>query len=284
MNKKMRYFLVFLISIVILTTATIFLLRFTKASVGTEISEGLLGYWPLDEGVGNTTADASGNGNEGIVNGYPDWVQGKFGMTLSFDGIDDYVYVGNDPSLDHGTGDFTISAWVKTTYAELDEDPTIFGKGGDSEGGIRYCLLIHETYNSIRLVLDNDKAKYWPEGLIGVTDDQWHHIVGMRDGTFLRIFVDGVQDPGAVEQTDSTAHTEFTIPADYDLTGTSLYGAYIGVIHSHAKGHLQKYFNGLIDDVAIWNRALSTDEVSHLYNNGEGNPVILQDTPMAKED
>jgi hypothetical protein len=80
------------------------------------------------------------------------------------------------------------------------------------------------------------------------------------------------------------ANTNFTIPADYDLAGTSLYGAYIGVIHSHAKGHLQKFFNGLIDDVAVWDRALTMEEISPLYNNGEGTPVVLRDSPIAKED
>jgi hypothetical protein len=283
MDKKLRFLRVLPIFILILTAAAISCFRPTKTAISADISDGLLGYWPLDEVTDKATIDASGNGNDGFVNGYPELVQGKFGMTMSFDGVDDFVYVGNDPGFDHGTGDFTISAWIKTTYVELDEDPTIFGKGGDSEGGIRYCLLIHETHNSIRLVLDNDKAKYWPEGQIPVTDDQWHHIIGMRDGTILRIFVDGVQDSG-VMQTDTMANTDFTIPADYDIGATSQYGAFIGVIHSHAKGHLQKFFKGLIDDVAVWNRALSEEEVRHLYNKGEGNPVILQDPRKEKQE
>jgi hypothetical protein len=274
MSKKMRNMLVFLIVVLCLITVTIFMVGCKTATVRADISKGLLGYWPLDEGAGEATVDASGNGNEGIIKGAPNWVQGKFGKTLSFDGVDDCVYVGNNPDLDHGKGDFTISAWIKTTYAELDEDPTIFGKGGDSEGGIRYCLMLHETHNGIRFVLDNDIEKYWPEGQVVVTDDQWHHVVGMRDGTYLRIYVDGVQDTSEFASNLNTEFNTFTIPADYDLGGTSQYGAYIGVIHSHAKGHLQKFFNGLIDDVAVWNRALSTDEVSHLYNNGEGNPVV----------
>lgn len=76
----------------------------------------------FDEGSGTTTHDSSGNGNDGTLyngtevcsGGYcPTWLDGKFGKALQFDGIGDYVEVGNKPSLNFGLGNFTMEAWVK---------------------------------------------------------------------------------------------------------------------------------------------------------------------------
>ncbi|MHC4494231.1 MAG: hypothetical protein ACYSYM_00240 [Planctomycetota bacterium] len=108
----------------------VLVLALATTSVGQDIAEGLVGYWPLDEGGGTTTADASGNGNDGTLNA-PKWDAGKFGSALNFDGVDDYVDLGNPPILDFGTGDFTVSAWVKTT---VPAGETVYGNGGDNSG------------------------------------------------------------------------------------------------------------------------------------------------------
>ena len=103
----------------------VLVLGLTTTVANADIADGLVAYWPLDEGGGTTTADASGNGNDGTLN-LPGWDSGKFGGALNFDGVDDYVDCGNPSILDFGTGDFTISAWIKTT-APAGE--TIFGNG-----------------------------------------------------------------------------------------------------------------------------------------------------------
>ncbi len=59
----------------------------------------LVGYWKFDEGSGNTAYDLSNYTNDGTINGDPKWVAGKIGAALEFDGSDDYVDCGNDPSL-----------------------------------------------------------------------------------------------------------------------------------------------------------------------------------------
>ncbi|MHC4227031.1 MAG: LamG-like jellyroll fold domain-containing protein, partial [Planctomycetota bacterium] len=64
------------------------------------------------------------------------------------------------------------------------------------------------------LLLDDDSNKHDPGGSIPVTDGQWHNIVGIRKGNTLRLYVDGVEDPGV------TSHGESTLPANYDLSGT----------------------------------------------------------------
>ncbi|MCH8219568.1 MAG: hypothetical protein IH892_22680, partial [Planctomycetes bacterium] len=251
----------------------VFLLGLTAGSAQADTTDGLLGYWPLNEGAGTTSADVSGNGSEGTLNGDPGWVPGKFGNALEFDGSDDYVDCGNSPILDLGAGDFTISAWVKTSARGGE---TIFAKGGDDGGGIRYRLYI-EGNPGVKILVDDNSTKYDPEGNIPVEDGQWHHLVGMRDGTALRVFIDGIEDEGV------TAHGESTIPDNYDISGTSQYGAYIGAVTTNSTGSLYKFYSGLIDDVAIWNRALTLDEIGFLWNNGDGNPAGGSDPEKASE-
>ncbi len=77
MSKKLIYLICFVLVLGLATTVA-----------GQDIAEGLVAYWPLDEGTGTTTVDASGTGNEGTLK-LPVWDSGKFGGALSFDGVDD---------------------------------------------------------------------------------------------------------------------------------------------------------------------------------------------------
>jgi len=251
----------------------ILVLGLTTTSAGQDIVDGLVAYWPLDEGVGTEAADLSGNGSDGTLNGGPEWVEGKFGGALDFDGNDDYVDCGNPPILNFGTNDFTISAWIKVSV-NPGGDTRIFSNGGDGGGGIRYVLYIRDDDDGdIKILVDDDGSgdygKNDPDSDGGLYNSGgWHHIVGMRrDGTDLRVYIDGVEDMHA------TNHGDATIPADYDLSGTSQRNAYIGTLADADDGDLGDFFLGLIDDVAVWNRGLTSEEVSYLWNGGTGNPI-----------
>jgi hypothetical protein len=132
----------------------------------------------------------------------------------------------------------------------------------DTSANDRLAYSHHNTDfdNYIHPVLDDDIDKFDPLGEIPVIDGQWHHVVMMRrDGTSLRVYVDGVEDMGV------TNHAESTIPDTYDLSGTSKFNAYIGAITdaSDATGAtLEKLFAGTIDDVRIYDLALSEAEVA----------------------
>ncbi|MHC4500734.1 MAG: LamG-like jellyroll fold domain-containing protein, partial [Planctomycetota bacterium] len=138
-------------------------------------AQGPVAHWQLDEGAGTIAADSSGNGLDGTLMGDPQWVAGIIGGALEFDGVDDYVDCGNPSILDFGTGDFAISAWIKTTDAGGE---TVFAKGGDQSGGIRYRLFVETT--AVKILVDDDINKHDPQGDIPVLDGQWHHLVGMR--------------------------------------------------------------------------------------------------------
>jgi hypothetical protein len=74
---------------------------------------GLVGYWQFDEGSGTSGSDSSGQGNTGNLINTPTWIAGVSGNALSFNGTNQYVNIPDDNTLDFGTIDFTIAAWIK---------------------------------------------------------------------------------------------------------------------------------------------------------------------------
>jgi len=217
------------------------------------IRSGPVAQWALDDGAGAIAADSSGNGNDGVITGEPLWVTGIVGGALELDGVDDYVDCGNPAALDFGAGDFTISAWIQLTTAER---ATVYAKGGDNGGGIRYTLAMGEANdNKMTLTTDDDSDKMQTKGDTVVNDGEWHHVVGMREGNTGFVYVDGVLD-GSLE-----------LPEGYDLSGSSQHNALIGAITDHRDptgATLEKLFMGTIDEVAVYDRALSDAEVAAL--------------------
>jgi hypothetical protein len=174
-------------------------------------------------------------------------------MALTLDGVDDLVDLGNPSILDFGTGDFTVSGWINMTAIERG---TVYAKGADNSGGVRYTLAMGEANdNKMTLTTDDDSTKRQALGGTVVNDGAWHHVVGMRKGNMSLVYVDGVFD-GSID-----------LPEGYDLSGSSQANALIGAItdaRDATGATLEKFFAGLIDDVQIYRRALSDDEVAKL--------------------
>jgi hypothetical protein len=210
--------------------------------------------WAFDNNV-----DDSAGGNNGIINGNPGYVAGMFNQAISLDG-DDYVDCGNSDILNFAAGDWTVCAWIKTTQSGTGDENkgTVFANGGDQTGGIRYTLALNETQSgNITLTTDDDTTKAQATSSILVNDDAWHHVVGIRNGTGLQVYVNGVLDGTN------------TVPVGYDLSGTSQHNAYIGAITDFTNGSLIKYFVGLIDDVRIYDYALSQAEIMSVMGQSE---------------
>ena len=229
----------------------------------------LVAHWPLDDGSGTVAVDVTGNGSDGTLEGDPQWVVGKIAGALEFDG-DDYVDCGNQDILNFGTNDWTITAWIRTTQPDPDRG-TIFAKGSDNSGGIRFTLATHEANpNHITLTTDDNSTKTQALGATVVIDGEWYHIAGMRQGTTISVHVNGVLDGTN------------TIPATINFSGSSQAHAYIGAIDGNsdpAAVALEKIYIGIIDDVRIYNVALTEEELQTAMEGSQGFPYALGPDP-----
>jgi hypothetical protein len=243
--------------------------------------EGLVGYWNFNEGTGTTASDATSNGNDGTIYGatwstdvpvsgctdpyadnydsdatlddgscagYPD--NGDY--SLSFDGDDDYVEISvSETSL--GT-QATISAWVKKDVWETGSDVT---------------ATVIDLYNSSDINGQRDifTIKYWSENEklnammragtwynaaadINYNSDQWYHIIIVRNSTSLKIYING-SETGSNESVGGNNFDNY----DRIRIGSSA---------------TSENWDDTIDEVAIWNDALTASEITAIYNSGNG--------------
>jgi type II secretory pathway pseudopilin PulG len=206
----------------------------------------LVGWWKLDETDSFTASDSSGNGNDGtLVNMTPDedWVTGKIGGGLDFDGLNDYVNCQNSESLNI-TGDISIAAWIFARSADLD----IITK--DSYD-IAYSVWLSPACN-IRFALNNDRLTT----NLTLSLDTWYHIAATREGDERKIYINGQED------------------------ASDTYGTAIGTTASPLTISTSSYtFDGVLDDVRLYNCALSQEEVYQLvggaFQQDEGSDGIV---------
>ena len=198
---------------------------------------GLVAHYTFDEGSGDTVADASGNGNDGIINGDSVWSTGVIGGAMTFGG-NDYVDCGNDASLVIRDA-ITVACWIKVA-AFVNDWETIISMGDDSYRMGRSAT----TGNAIHFGCNGPTGGNLDGNAI-VTDDTWHHVALVYDGAYKIIYVDGVEDARVA----STGQID-----------VSSYNLYIGE-NAQATG---RYLHGLVDDARIYNRAMSAEEVAGL--------------------
>jgi hypothetical protein len=216
------------------------------------IQDGLISYWTFNEGSG-TVADDSVGTNDGTLlvaaggGVAPSWVNGKFGKALQFDGISSWVECGWSASL-RPTSALSVSAWVKpTSFSYYLGIVCNFHDTGSTESGYSLsCVGAGDTFSA---------GVCGSDGSIGYTTagtyntGQWHQVALVFDGATTRLFVNGSE----------VASTAELAPIDY--YPPPLYGLQIG---RYADDNESYCFDGIIDDVGVWNRALSTAEVKWL--------------------
>jgi hypothetical protein len=226
-------------------------------TVYAEAPQPSIAWWKFD----NNTNDSVGSIN-GTPVGNPTYTAGMFGQAVSLNGTN-YVDLGNPSLLDFSIGNWSISAWVKTEMTGTGDanKGVIYAKGGDRAGGVRYGLYVNEdqaVQGSIDLVTDDDANKRQAISSISVSDGEWHHIVGQRDGNTIRVYIDGVVDG-----------VNDTLPEGYDLSGTSQHNAYVGVVTDNEASELEKFLRGSVDDVRIYDYALSQSEIVDIMGQSE---------------
>ena len=209
----------------------------------------IMGIWLFDEGKGDVAKDSSTNGNDGKINGAI-WDKGKFGNALSFDGTDDWVEVPHSPTVgfDASTS-FTITVYYKGTKV----GGALVGKNYEdtSQATPWYLLWDDGAANKVTMYLrDEAGASYTANSASVVADDNWHFIAGVASASAGKasIWIDGEQE------------------SEVDFNKGSGYGTSEGVFHIGR--HYDRYTEGIIDDVGLFNIALDEKEIVDLMNNG----------------
>ena len=218
--------------------------------ISDSLFNGLVGWWKFDETNGTVAYDSSGNGNDGNLTNGPTWASGKIGGALSFDGVDDYVLIPATSDLDLQT--LSISAWVySSNYVQ---DGFIFEKTTNGELNTQYNLFLGSN-NKIYWRTKPPNAGYENGDLKTDTNlSSWNLISGTYDGTSKKIYVNS----------DMVASMSWSSPVDTNPNGISIIGAFARISIGS-----DYFFNGTIDDVRIYDRALSAAEVQALYQLGQ---------------
>ncbi|MEM7824702.1 MAG: LamG-like jellyroll fold domain-containing protein [Candidatus Aenigmatarchaeota archaeon] len=206
----------------------------------------LVGYWNLDEGSGTTAYDNSGNNNHGTLVNNPTWVAGKFGNALRFQNqMWHYVNIPDSDILDFGTSDFSVSFWYKAELPYTQAAPVSKKGSGWNDPG--WVFITSPGSPTISFCGNTNAAACagWNFG-----DTNWHHVVGVRIGGSLYIYGDGIFRSviSHPSYANSSSNNE-PLRIGYDD------GWYNSV-------------NGIIDEVRIYNRLLSADEIRMLYTKG----------------
>ena len=223
-----------------------------------------VGYWKFDEGSGSVTHDSSGNGNDGTVNG-AQWVEGIEGKALSFDGLDDYVYVPHSSSLDLDGYQMSVEFWMKLGldwYPGIaHENMCVYDKGDAytssliaGSGALRYNL----GYVPVRETPETTKNSW--------ASNTWFFIAEVYDDPYIKIYVNGILDNSEI------------------VSGPIPHSGFNLCIGAHSLRIAQIWFNGTIDELAIYNYARTPEEIWNDYSGGAAPPPPVggKATPINK--
>ena len=198
-----------------------------------------LAHWKLDESSGRIAHDSSVNGHDGTLYGNPIWMPagGMLDGALAFDGLGDYVRIGDHRDFDV-TSEITLAAWVNTHDAGNNQNNPYVAKGDHSyalkytpkQGGHLEFFIFDGTWRAVWLPVD------------GTFNGTWHHLAGSYDGSWLKLYVDGLLAASAPHQGGIAA-------SSWDLN--------IG----RNSERTDRFYHGLIDDVRIYDVALSQDQI-----------------------
>ncbi len=220
-----------------------------------------LGWWKLDETSGTTASD-SADGYDGTLVNSPTWTTGQVDGALDFDGTDDYVNIP-DTSISNRIGSvnkLTVSAWAYAdSWTSPDHNPIVW-KGSTIGWGANYLFRIAVSDGNVNWgVTCGCSGEGWFSGG-HVSTGEWHHYAMTFDGTTARAYIDGVE----VASSTTCGSRTLNVMSGYPVKmGSADRGEYEGQ---------KTHFDGKIDDVRIYGRALSLNEIREMFLAGGGVP------------
>jgi hypothetical protein len=242
-------------------------LTMTSGEALASLAHGLVAHWKFDENEGDIAHDSGPHRLHGKLMEYgatdKRWGEGRISNAVFFNGTTNYVHFpGSEEILNPRKRDWTFALWMKSTSVRprgptLNFTQCLTGKrerAGD-EWSLEIQTRIRENPGTV--VFFAGKPNVQPEALgrTNVCDGNWHHVVCIRTGKTLRIFVDGVLD-GEI--------TSDQIPEDIASSAPFQLGRF-----GHHDGWANPRFEGFLDDVRIYNRALTKEEISALAKDAK---------------
>jgi hypothetical protein len=216
----------------------------SSASQPASLYANLRAWWKLNESSGTTAGDTTGRAQDGAVSGAA-WSSGITGGALTFYGIDDGVLVGTSAAVT-GTTDFSLAAWVKVAPGSpigtviQQREPGTSGYQGE------YVLNVNSTGTVNFFIYGTSAYQFDLTTAATINDGQWHHLAAVRSGNSGKVYIDGVEaasGSGAIQALQSRA---------------------VAIGYDYRDGN--KRFDGSIDDVRIYERALSVGEIDGLHD------------------
>jgi len=243
---------------------------------------GLVAYYNFNQLSGTTLPDLTSNNNDGILydgavqgNGPKWWSSGAIlsgpGKILDFDGTNDYVRVEDDPSLRPGNGNLTLALWAK--IPNVDQSTVLIEKVEPAAPWDQYAIWVNgpDAMNLTpgkRIVMnyiDNSGSNRNCYTVNDIANGGWHYIVGVADknSDILRIYVDGYEEP--------VVHVNSGVWPNVDNTNPVIFSANLT-----SSGSTDMHFNGKIDEISIWNVALTLTQIRDMmHSNLAGNETGL---------
>ena len=242
-----------------------------------QLAQDLVAYWKLDDGLANATTtsleDVEGTSTTlwPAANATPAWladIEARLNGALAFDGQDDYVLIPSNSVLDIGANAMSISLWVK--LAAL---PSALPKGYaciyDDRDIDAYTFYLDRTARELRFKTTDINLSAARPGIpqTQLQTGVWHHVVGVYDGSaspaagLALIYLDGVLQ-------DMHVGSDFPVTR-FGLTNLVRKGQYAALGRNGKEN--EYFFQGALDDIAIWRRALSPAEIRQIYQAGTNN-------------
>jgi len=230
------------------SSTRLFIIDGVEGMLSSEVVNSLVGHWKFDEATSTIAYDLSGSANHGTISGATrdTATNCKISTCLNFDGTNDYVDSDSN-SIVSGSSGLTLSAWINTDTISNSNDQEI--------------VSARDGLNGAEIVVNLDEIKFWlgngsTNATAQTTDSNlttgtWYFIVATYDGNTLKIYKDNIVS-------NNTATITGTIGTTTSGLGIGWDNDQVGVTNS---------FDGKIDDVRIYNRALSTSEISDLYES-----------------
>ena len=211
-----------------------------EVKVSDALMNGLVAWWKFDEANGTVAYDSSGNDLDGTTNGNPPWVSGKIGGALSFNGSNQFVSLPAIPKI-AGSVAKSLCFFHKP---ESNVQRSIVSLGSASNNK-RFCIF-QDSNNKYRFVgHSNDLFFDVTMNLL------WQHVAAVYETNLLKFYIDG------------------SLAEEESIIGLNTSAEDHGRIAKNSSPKSDEYYKGLIDEVRIYDRALTAAEVQALYNMGQ---------------